>query len=146
MPKYQYGNQLIPKNQRTFVESEINQTGIPRVNPLYNQQHISPAVDRTGEAGYLRITPSGFGAYTEEFVPKSDTEYYNTVQDLYNQGKLLNSPESALPRLNEPTKSPAQLNSVSSKLLQKLRTEERLKDDINGYKKYKFKTNSINNI
>ena len=73
------------QNTRTLVEKNVNQTGVPRINPLYSEQYISPAVNKTGEAGYLRITPSGFGAYTEEFVPKSDRSYYNTVKDLYNK-------------------------------------------------------------
>lgn len=144
--KHQYGNPIVPESQRTMVKSEVNQTGVPRVNPLYNQQHISPAVNKTGETGYLRITPEGFGAYTEEFVPKSDTEYYNIVQNLYNKGKLLNSPESTLPRLNEYTESPAHINSKLFKLLQKFKTKEKFRDNINGYKKYQFKADIINNI
>ena len=85
IPFQQYNPINLKQNTRTLVENNVNQIGVPKVNPLYNKQYISPAVNKTGEAGYLRITPSGFGAYTEEFVPKSDKSYYNTVKDLYNK-------------------------------------------------------------
>ena len=88
IPFQQYNPINLKQNTRTFVENNVNQTGVPKVNPLYNNQYISPAVNKTGEAGYLRITPSGFGAYTEEFVPKSDISYYNIVKDLYNNGTI----------------------------------------------------------
>lgn len=142
--KYQGGG--APKHTRAIVSSNVNQVGIPRINPYYDKQYISPAQDNNGQQGYLRITPEDFGAYNEEFVPKSDTEYYNTVNDLYTQGRILGTPADTLPKLNEYTEPPLRINPTWFKLLQKHKWKEEHKDDINGYGRYRFNTNDQYNI